>query len=80
MLEEISNFDETDSVMSALNLEAYDIIKQKMGDKKARLLFEYIDNKVAENVEHDTKQLASKQALMTAREELIKKLAWFSQT
>ncbi len=59
--------------MSAFQLEAYDMIKQKMGDKEARLLFEYIDNKVAENVEYDIKQLASKQDLMTDKRRIDKR-------
>ncbi len=50
------------------------MLKQKLGEKEAKLFFEYIEEKVGEQVDHATTQLATKQDLMQAREDLLKEI------
>ncbi|MGI8951399.1 MAG: hypothetical protein ACR2FN_07415 [Chitinophagaceae bacterium] len=39
------------------------MLKQKLGEKEAKLFIEYIETKVEENVDHVTKQLVTKEDL-----------------
>ena len=49
--------------MSKLQIEAYEAMKQKFGEKETRLLLNYIDNEVSKNVVNEIKHLATKEDL-----------------
>lgn len=45
--------------MSASQLEAYEMLKQKLGQKEANLFIEYIENNVGKEVEIQSRTLAT---------------------
>jgi ABC-type antimicrobial peptide transport system permease subunit len=61
--------------MSTLQIEAYELLKQKPGQQEANLFIEYIENKVDKQVENQTKILATTKDLLSTREDLIKEIA-----
>lgn len=61
--------------MSTLQLRTYDMLKEKLGEKDAQLFIEYIEAKVGDEVEHGTKQLATKQDVMLVREDFLKEIS-----
>lgn len=61
--------------MSTLQFEAYELLKEKLGQKEANLFIEYIESKVEKHVELQTKVLATNKDLLNTREELIKEIS-----
>ncbi len=54
--------------MSTLQLQTYDMLKEKFGEQEAQLFISYIESKVEQEVQHETKSLAT-------REDLAKEVA-----
>ena len=58
--------------MSSLQLQAYDIFKNKLGEKEAKVVIDYIEEQVEKQVLTETKSTASKQDLSELKSELTK--------
>lgn len=51
--------------MASLQLQAYEILKQKFGDKDASVVIDFIEANVEKQVELNTKHLATREDLAT---------------
>ncbi len=58
--------------MASLQLQAYEILKQKFGEKDASVVIDFIEAKVEKQVESNTKHLATKGDLADVKSELTK--------
>jgi hypothetical protein len=58
--------------MSSLQLQAYEILKQKFTETEAKVVIEYIEQKVEHQVTQETKHNATKQDLAEIKSELSK--------
>ena len=59
-------------VSSISSLQLFQILKQKIGEKEAEALVDFVDYKVRENNENNLKTLASKEDIHLLKEELIR--------
>ncbi len=57
--------------MQVAEIELYEILKEKIGDKEARTLVEYIETKVEKKLEEKKDILATKEDLANLKTELM---------
>ena len=61
--------------MNAIStLELYDLLKVKVGEREAKALVEYVDNKVEQRIEEKKDILATKQDIHELSEKLIERM------
>jgi hypothetical protein len=58
--------------MASLQLQAYEILKQKFGEKDAFVVIDFIEANIEKQVDTNTKHLAIKEDLSEIRSELAK--------
>ena len=56
--------------MSALQLQAYDMLKLKLGEQEAKLFISYIESQVEQELKHETKSLATKDDIIGVKEDM----------
>ncbi len=56
--------------MSALQLQAYDMLKQKLGEQEAKLFISYLESEVEQELKHETKSLVTKEDLISSISEV----------
>lgn len=57
-------------LMSALPLQAYDMLKQKLGDQEAKLFISFLESEVKQELNLKTKTLVTKKDLTSAISEV----------
>ncbi len=67
--------------MMVSDIKLYEILKQKLGDKEAEALVEFIDSKLKEQEEQNARLLATKQDMDIKINDLLKWMVvlWISQ-
>ena len=60
--------------MSALQLQAYDMLKLKLGEQEAKLFISYIESQVEQELKHETKSLATKDDMANMKSELMRQI------
>jgi hypothetical protein len=58
--------------MQVAEIELYEILKEKIGEKEAKILVEYIETKVEKRFEEKKDLLATKADLANAKADIIK--------
>ena len=58
--------------MSATQIEVYDAIKSKLGEKETKILLDYMESGAQKEVNRGTSQLATKADLADVKSEMIK--------
>lgn len=58
--------------MNVSSIEMFNILRAKLGDNEARILTEYIEEKVEKSIEKEKAHIASKKDLIEVKVELIK--------
>ena len=61
--------------MSALQLQAYDMLKLKLGEQEAKLFISYIENQVEQDVKNENKSIMAKLDSFATKEDLSKSIA-----
>jgi hypothetical protein len=49
--------------LTATDIQLYEILKQKLGNKEAEALVEFVDSRIKENQEYNSKNLVTKEDL-----------------
>ena len=62
-------------LMSALQLQAYDMLKLKLGEQEAKLFISYIENQVEQDVKNENKSIMAKLDSFATKEDLSKSIA-----
>ena len=60
--------------ITTTDIQLFQILKEKLGEKEAEALVTFVDSKIKDANEHNTKVLATKEDLAIAKADMIK---WF---
>ena len=66
--------------MASLQLQAYEILKQKFGEKDASIVIDFIETKISFEMEANIKHVATKEDLSIIRSELSEMKAELTKT